>query len=164
MIVTFTSLIQGRSISMKSTKLASGTAFDNPGSFGGSHPRNRHPPLNWRATGATSGASVDNRGLPEWVEFEWSEPVHPEDPKQTLEEYRALPRKTQRVQVRERIPLDVVQEVIESRRSAPRGKLPSKVLWVYFVWTEQGVKFHWELKDWDTPQLLRSGGDDIDSM
>jgi hypothetical protein len=55
----------------------------------------------------------------------------PEDPKQTLEEYRALPRKTQRVMVRERVPQEVVEEVVRSRRAAPNGKLPDMMLHIY---------------------------------
>ena len=82
----------------------------------------------------------------------------------SFEELKAMPRKTQRVQVRERVPLEAVQEAIESRRNAPRGKMPSKMLRLYFVWTDQGVKFHWALKDWDILQPLREGGDDIDAM
>ena len=157
MIVTFTSLTQGRSISVKSARLPNGKPFSNPGSIGGIRP------ANWRTSGATMGASGDNRELPEWVEFEWSEPVYPEDLNQTLEEYRALPRKTQRVHVRKRIPENVVQEVIQSRRDAPTGKLPDKKLWVYFVWTDLGIKFHWRLISGSSTEL-RSGGDDIDSL
>ena len=157
MILTFSSVIDGRSISVKKSRLPSGKDFGNPGAITGRRSSN------WRS-GKTSGGSGDGRGLPEWVEFEWSEPAYPEDPKQTLEEYRALPRKTQRVQVRERVPLEAVQEAIESRRNAPRGKMPSKMLRLYFVWTDQGVKFHWALKDWEILQPLREGGDDIDAM
>jgi hypothetical protein len=157
MIVTFSSVIDGRSISVKNARLPSGKDFGNPGAITGRRSSN------WRF-GKTSGGSGDGRGLPEWVEFEWSEPVYPEDPKQTLEEYRALPRKTQRVQVRERVPLEAVQEAIESRRNAPRGKMPSKMLWLYFVWTDQGVKFHWSLDESGRLQPLREGGDDIDAM
>ncbi len=157
MIVTYSSLIIGRSISAKSVKLPDGKNLGNPGSIGGIRSKN------WRS-GSTLGASGDHRGLPEWVDFEWSEPGYPEDPKQTLEEYRALPRKTQRVQVRDRVPLDVVQEAVNARDQTPRGKLPDKLLWVYFVWTEQGIKFHWELKGDTQVAPLREGGDDIDAM
>ena len=157
MIVTFSSLIEGAVILTDRATLPNGKDFGNPGGITGRRSSN------WRG-GATSGGSGDGRGLPQWVEFEWSEPVYPEDPKQTLEEYRALPRKTQRVQVRERVPLEAVQEAIESRRIAPRGKMPSKMLWLYFVWTDQGVKFHWSLDESGRSQPLREGGDDIDAM
>jgi len=68
------------------------------------------------------------------------------------------------VQVRGRIPLDVVQEVMESQRSAQRGKLPSKLMDVYFVWTDHGVKLYWELRDPVSSRPLKSGGDDIDAL
>jgi hypothetical protein len=157
MIATFTSLIQGRSISIKSTRLPGGQEFSNPGSFGGRRPSN------WRTSGATMGVAGDRRELPEWVEFEWSEPVYPEDPNQTLEQYRALPRKKERVLVRDRIPREVVQEVNQSRRDAFAGTLPDKKLWVYFVWTDAGIKFHWRLISGASTEL-RSGGDNIDSL
>lgn len=140
-----------------SALLPSGQGFSNPGSIGGRRPSN------WRNSGKTMGVAGDNRELPEWVEFEWSEPVYPEDPNQTLEEYRALPRKNQRVPVRDRVPQDVVQEGIQSRRSTPAGQLPDKKLWVYFVWTDYGIKLHWRLISGASTEL-RSGGDNIDAL
>ena len=101
----------------------------------------------------------DVRELPEWVEFEWSEPAYPEDPKQTLAEYRALPRKTARVAVRSRVPQDVVDEAIEAKRRRQPHELPDKMLYVYFIWTETGVKFRWELGRGGV--TLREGGDEI---
>ena len=113
--------------------------------------------------------------MPEWVEFEWQEPAYPGLKRENFptheafskaveDKYKSLPRKTQRVQVRERVPLEAVQEAIESRRNAPRGKMPSKMLWLYFVWADQGVKFHWSLDESGRSQPLREGGDDIDAM
>ncbi len=155
MIVTFSSLIDGAVILTDRATLPNGKDFGNPGGITGRRSSN------WRG-GATSGGSGDGRGLPQWVEFEWVE--SPKGKDHSFEELKAMPRKTQRVQVRERVPLEAVQEAIESRRNAPRGKMPSKMLRLYFVWTDQGVKFHWALKDWDILQPLREGGDDIDAM
>ena len=104
----------------------------------------------------------DGRELPEWVEFEWSEPPYPEDPKQTLEEYRALPRKTARVPVRSRVPQDVVEEVLEAKRRRKPHQLPEKMLDVYFIWTEAGVKFRWGVGT-RGGMTLREGGDAIDA-
>ena len=168
MIVTFTSLTQGRSISVKSARLPNGKPFSNPGSIGGIRP------ANWRNSGKTFGASGDNRELPEWVEFEWQEPGYPslrrsdypsrqEFAKAVEEKFRDLPIKTERVFVRDRVPQDVIQQVIQSRRDAPTGKLPDKKLWVYFVWTDLGIKFHWRLISGSSTEL-RSGGDDLDSL
>jgi hypothetical protein len=113
--------------------------------------------------------------LPEWVDFEWQEPpypgLHPENfvnreafSTAVHNLFNALPVKTQRVQVRDRVPLDVVQEAVNARDQTPRGKVPDKLLWVYFVWTEQGIKFHWELIGDTQVAPLREGGDDIDAM
>jgi hypothetical protein len=84
-----------------------------------------------------------------------------------LEEFRALPRERQRVLIRERVPQDAIEEVLQSKRDAPRGKLPEKMLWVYLVWTDEGIKFRWQVER--TPQapgeirVLRAGGDTLPS-
>jgi len=166
MILTYIGLIEGRSISIESAKLPSGVDFAHAGSFGGSRPRA------WRSAGKTMGGSGDRRGLPEWVEYVWQEPEYPglksadfatpeAFSEAVTEKFRRLPYKTQRVMVRERVPLDVVHEAVESRNNAKPGKVPEKMLWIYFVWTDDGVKMHWSLKG-VKPQ--REGGDDIDAM
>ncbi len=106
------------------------------------------------------GAAPDGRELPDWVEFTWREPPYPADEKQSLDEYRALPQHTSRVPVRSRVPQDAIDEVIESNRRTERGKLPDKMLWVYFIWYEDGIKFRWKLKS-DCCGLLREGGDEL---
>ncbi|MEW6707800.1 MAG: hypothetical protein AB1430_23390 [Pseudomonadota bacterium] len=155
MIVTFASLKKGVSVAIKSARLPNGAAFAHAGSFG--------PNKEWKGGGATMGAAPDGRELPEWVEFEWIEPVYPEDSKQTLEEYRALPRHKQRVLIRGRVPQEAVEEVMQAKRNAPRGSLPEKTLWVYFVWTDDGIKFRWEVyrepKAPGEASVSRSGGD-----
>jgi len=177
--VTYTSVIRGRSIHMKSAKLPGDKEWSD-GLFVCDNPKE------WRSNGMSPGVSSDSQGLPEWVDFEWQEWPHPypkvpsrifhakEDPamERAIQQWRdqfdsdskQIPIKTQRVQVRGRIPLDVVQEVMESQRIAPRGKLPGKLMDVYFVWTVHGVKLYWELRDPAMSRPLKSGGDDIDSM
>lgn len=155
MIVTYVGTEKGISIDIKQIRLPSGKSLGSPGSFG--YAAN---PLNG---GKTEGIAPDGRQLPEWVEFEWSEPAYPE--RGSLEEYRALPHKTARVMVRDRIPQAVVDEVMEAKRKRQYGKLPDKKIWVYFIWTASGVKFRWRL--WDTSKHPRqpelSGGDEIGS-
>ncbi|OIQ95704.1 hypothetical protein GALL_222790 [mine drainage metagenome] len=155
MIVTYVGTENGISIAIQKISLPSGKLLGSPGSVG--YAAN---PLNG---GATEGIAPDGRQLPEWVDFEWSEPAYPE--RGSLEEYQALPHKTARVRVRERIPQAVVDEVMEAKRKRQYGKLPDKKIWVYSIWTASGVKFRWRL--WDTsahprqPEL--SGGDEIGS-
>jgi hypothetical protein len=53
---------------------------------------------------------------------------------------------------------------VDSKRRKQPGKLSDKALWVYFIWTKQGIKFHWRL--WYRPGVgpdsyPREGGDDI---
>jgi len=155
MIVTYVGTERGISIDIKKISLPSGKLLGSPGSFG--YAAN---PLNG---GKTEGIAPDGRQLPEWVDFVWSEPAYPKVG--TFEERMALPHKTARVMVRDRIPQAVVDEVMEAKRKRQYGKLPDKRIWVYFIWTASGVKFRWRL--WDTsahprqPEL--SGGDEIGS-
>lgn len=156
MIVTYVSTIKGVSVSVKNARLPNGKEFPNSGTFGYAE--------DILAGGKTEGAAPDGRQLPEWIEFEWSQPPAPEDPRQTLEEYRALPRKTQRVFVRNRVPQDVIDEVIESNRRQQNGRLSDKALWIYFIWTDDGIKLHWRL--WyrpavGAPSFPREGGDPL---
>ena len=157
MILTFVSLKKGVRIDIDTAKLPDGRAFSHAGTFG--------PNKRWSNDGKTMGAAPDGRQLPEWVEFEWSERIYGQ--RHTVEEMKALPRLHQRVVIRERVPQDVVEEVLQSARDTPRGKLPEKMLWVYLVWTDDGVKFRWAIKRQPTsPQeqwILRSGGDEIEN-
>lgn len=168
MSLTYASLKKGVSIDIESAKLPDGRDFSNAGSFG--------PDKSWLTGGKNLSAAPDSRQLPEWVEFEWQEWPYPSQapPNETQEEgnsrvhamARSLPRKTQRVSIRDRVPQDVVDEVIQSRRDAPRGQLPEKRLEIYLVWTEQGVKFRWALERRPTlggQSLLRTGGDEIEN-
>ena len=107
------------------------------------------------------GASGDNRNLPEWVEFEWFD--LPEKKNYTKAEMDLFPRQKQRVDVRSRVTQEAVQMAIESRRTSDPKQLPDLMLWIYFVWTDQGIKFAWLLKN-DRSQAVRKGGDDIDAI
>jgi len=103
------------------------------------------------------GAAPDGRELPEWVEFEWTEPKYEE--KHTREQLLAMLVKKARVPVRSRVPQDVIAEVMEAKRNREPHKLPEKMLWVYFIWYEDGIKFRWRLTSKCCGE--RSGGDEI---
>lgn len=107
------------------------------------------------------GVSGDNRNLPEWVEFQWID--LPEKKDYTKAEMDVLPRQKQRVAVRSRVSEEAVQMAIESRRTADPKQLPDLMLWIYFVWTDLGIKFAWELLNGRT-EAVRKGGDDIDAI
>lgn len=167
MVVTYSAMLEGLSVNIVAIQLPDGSKSTGPGSFGGTR-RN-----GWR-NGATMGMAGDRRDLPEWVEFEWQEFEYPGityKPKDMSNEaygiavrklYDTTPHKTQRIPVRSRVPHDVVEEVIFANTHLPPGAtLPTKMLWVYFVWTAQGVKFRWSLHDRSIrPELEREGGDD----
>ncbi len=103
------------------------------------------------------GGVADRRGLPEWVEFTWREYPKP-DRERTREELLAQPLRTERVQVRSRIPQLVVDEIVKSKKNRARDKNKDLSLWIYFIFTDTGTKLHWREKDgaWD---VIRSGGD-----
>ncbi len=177
MIVSFGSVIEGKRIYVKSSKMSNGQLFSNPGSVGGVGTSKwgswRHIPT------AVEAASGDGRGLPEWVELVWQELEYPEPQpadfssndaysKYVREEFSRALIKAQRLEIKSRIPQDVVDEVIESKRKTGRGKLAEKSLWVYIFWTPEGVKMRWELlydkdhKEGGFGHLIREGGDDLD--
>ncbi len=158
MTVTFNNLIKGKLILFDSLLTSSGAQFPNPG---GLSPSSR-PIMNGKimaGSGATMGAAPDGRELPEWVDFEWREPEYRRDD-YTREQLKALPHKKARVSVRNRVPQSVIDELMEANWQTKPGKLPEKMLWIYFVWTDSGIKFRWELheRDHETKQM---GGDEI---
>ena len=172
MTVTFINVIKGKKVSVIEGASAGGIRLASPGSLS----PNSRPLTNGKIMiegGKTFGAAPDGRGLPEWVEFKWQELPHPGQKMPTEPEalqawrdnvhalYASLPVRTGRIAVRERVPQSVIDEVIESNRKRERGKVPEKMLWVYFIWAESGVKFRWELKERGRP-TVQVGGDDVD--
>ena len=150
MIVTFRNVINGKALLFDKAISANGTVFPNPGSLG--------PEKNSMQGGKTEGAAPDGRMLPEWIEFSWVEIEY--HARYSRDQLLGMPVKKGRVQVRDRVPQDVVGEVIESNRRRERSKTPDKMLWVYFIWYENDIKFRWELKK-DCCTILREGGDPI---
>lgn len=166
MIVALDNAVPGIEIDMLRATMPSGQEF-----LGGKLTVTPHFFSNAPVGALALGAAPDGRELPEWVEFEWKEwqYPYPEKPSDPVEEEkwserihelsRTLPHKTVRVLVRKRVPQDVVDEAIASNLAAPRGKLPEKQIWLYFVWHPDGIWFRWSLhKDSD---VVRSGGDAI---
>lgn len=49
---------------------------------------------------------------------------------------------------------------MEAKLNREPHKLPDKMLRVYFIWSEDGIKFRWELLK-GCCKVLRSGGDEI---
>lgn len=168
MITSYGSTMEGRSASVRAITFPSGKRKKSDIRVtGGKKP-------SWRqAIGATEGMSGDTRGIPEWLDFEWQEPSYPGlEPenfpskeaysKAVAEKYSKLTTKSQRVFINSRIPPEVVQEVIYSRAHIPKGQhLPEKMLWIYFIWTDDGIKFRWKM-NCDKPCERKEGGDEID--
>ncbi|MFS0755443.1 hypothetical protein ABC383_12195 [Noviherbaspirillum sp. 1P10PC] len=167
MITNFGSMMEGRSARLQAITLPNGT----PAMSGFTVRGGRVP--GWRqAVGRTTGMSGDTRALPEWLDFAWQEPSYPGPQpsdfatregysKFVFDEKATLPVKTQRVFISSRIPPEVVQEVTYSRSHIPKGQhLPEKMLWIYFIWTDDGIKFRWEMSC-DKPCVEKGGGDEI---
>lgn len=166
MTVTYSNGMRGKSVDVLNAISAGGQRFPVPGFVA---PSRTDPMLR----GKVMGAAPDGRALPEWVAFEWKEWPYPYPampPISDAEAYqkwkdaddslsRTVSRKSQRVLVRDRVPSDVVDAVMQSKQAAPRGKLADKSLWIYFVWFDDGIKFRWKLED--CCNTLRAGGDAI---
>ena len=165
MIVTFNNGIKGKKVYVIRARTANGVFFPTPGSLGPA----KNP---MKDGGATMGAAPDGRELPQWVEFEWTEWPYPAPPPPTepsaLQAWndrvdlltRTLPHKRARVAVQSRVPQDVIDEVLASNRQRAPRALPDKMLWVYFIWYETGIKLRWKLKS-SCCGLLREGGDEL---
>jgi hypothetical protein len=113
--------------------------------------------------------------LPEWVDFRWAlfpkadvarNPGESETAYywRSLAIYAAVPRKNERVLVSSRIPQGVRDEITAATRNAQPHKVASSVLYLYFVWTDSGIKLHWRLKRSQPDESFRTvleGGDEI---
>lgn len=113
--------------------------------------------------------------LPDWVDFRWALfPTAAISPKsgesdsafhwRSLAFYSALPRKSERILVRSRIPQEVRDEITAATRNAQTHKVASSLIYLYFVWTENGIKLHWRLKRSQpdgTFVSVREGGDEL---
>lgn len=176
MTLEYGSVINDHSISVKTALLPDGRSFSNPGSIGGFGIKKWR---SWRnVPTAVMAASGDHRGLPEWVEFTWQEPSYPglkfkDFPTPAAfdqaygEKYAKLPVKTQRLEIKRRVPQSVVAEVIASKTSAQPGNVADKTLWIYIFWTPDGIKMRWAMKDQKAGSggfgpVVKEGGDDLD--
>jgi hypothetical protein len=95
--------------------------------------------------------------LPEWVDFNWrlfptaliprvsgeSELAYE---RRRIAIHVALPIKTERIQVRSRIPPEIQDEIAAATRNAQPHKAADSVIFLYFIWTDNGIKLHWRLK------------------
>lgn len=176
MMLVYGSVIDGRSVSIKSATTSSGTHLTHPLRVGGRFT----PGQTWRNGGvdATMAASGDHRGLPEWVDFTWQEPSYPGlEPKdfpdrmafrQAVKEmFSKLPMKAQRLEIKRRVPQSVVDEVVASKRVAQPGSVADKTLWIFIFWTPDGVKMRWAMYDKKLARggfgaIAQEGGDDLD--
>ncbi|MFY9476565.1 MAG: hypothetical protein WAQ08_02675 [Aquabacterium sp.] len=175
MILVYGSVINGRSIAAKSAVLPDGKPFMEPGAISGGIKKGQ----TWRnVPTSTMGASGDHRGLPEWVDFAWQEPEYPGKKPEDIpnreafasyvkEKYARLPVKTQRLEIKRRVPQAVVDEVVASKRAAQPGQRANKTLWIYFFWTPDGMKMRWEMTNRAAGPggfgpVVKDGGDDLD--
>jgi hypothetical protein len=112
--------------------------------------------------------------LPEWVEFDWGLlPISiPRKSGESNSDYEAritplfnaVPVKNQCVQVRSRIPQEVQEEIATATHNAQPHKAATSLIYLYFVWTDSGIKLYWRLKH-SLPDgsfvSVREGGDEL---
>jgi hypothetical protein len=176
MTVLYDSAIKDTRIYIESARLPDGTAFIDPGAFGGMSKPNANPLVGE----AEMGAAPDGRDLPEYIDFKWRQEPLPEPPDPTpqdessdahkaweakgLADLHALPIRSQRVFIRNRIPAEVVRAAVEANRHTPKGELDEASIKLSFIWTDYGIKLRWTL--WHRlPSELQyyshHGGDEI---
>lgn len=107
--------------------------------------------------GKTISVAGDNRQLPEWLEFFWSQPKKTITDSKTFGEIIHHPDHRERVYIRKQIPQRVVDEVRESGFD-PKSGLRNLRLHVYFIWTEQGIKLTWATQRQNTWAPVEYGG------
>lgn len=129
---------------------------------------NTGQPWSWAMHGAESSAP-DSRTLPEWIDFKWQEMTIPSEKENTLEidsekvheKFRNTPVKTYRIYVQNKVPQDVIDEILESKRKRGKKKLPKKALNLYFTWVGDEIFLGWELTGEDknnSQVVLRKDG------
>lgn len=50
-----------------------------------------------------------------------------------------------RVNVAEKVCAAALKEIASSRAATPPEERPDKMLWIYFIWTTDGVKVRWRV-------------------
>ena len=152
MIVSFGNGIAGTKVLVDDARSEDGIAFPNPGSLA---PQSR-PGQGKKVM----GAAPDGRPLPQWVEFSWIELPYESTHVRTKEELDAVPVRRARISVSERVPADVVAEVMRGNQMRKTGD-EALHLWLNFVWQRDGIAFGWQQYR-GCCTLLRSGGDQLD--
>lgn len=163
-VLNFSSTVPGMRIYTKGARDQAGRTFPDAGSFGPSS-----DPING---GSAMGGAPGTFGLPTWVEFTWQELPYPGQPREAFatyeawgahvdEAFRAAPVKTARVKVAEKVPASALEEVAKSRAATPPGKLPDKMLWLYFIWTSDGIKVRWKVHNSGRGGNSPEGGDSL---
>jgi len=123
--------------------------------------------------GATSAGLGTRDKLPEWLEIRWRDGGAEWDMSNaeyaTLDgaareargkAFEALPIKSAKIAIRNRIPSDVLEELKSSPLDPSRSNLPLKSLSFYFIWTKDGVKLRWRVYE-KCCKILYEGGDKI---
>ena len=152
MTVHFGNGIPGKALIIRDAQTSTGQRFANPGSLAPS----RDP----YHGGKVMGAAPDGRSLPDWVAFTWFRTDYPDSIAQTREELSAPTVETEKVAVRDRIPQDVIDNIVRSNKLRGSANAPDLGLWVYFVWFDTGIKLSWTVKD-GCCTVVSSGGEPI---
>lgn len=124
-------------------------------------------------SGKTSSGLGRLERLPEWVDVRWIETgpewnLSREEYKALSKEawaarmqaYKALPVRVARVEVARHIPEQVLDELKRSPPDPGATTLPLKNLRLYFIWTTEGVKVRWKMRE-GCCKILYEGGDPL---
>jgi len=152
MTVHFGNGVPDTALIFEDARTSTGQRFPNPGSLA--------PDDDPYHGGKVMGAMPDGRILPEWVAFTWFKTEYPDSIAKTKAEIDALPLVTEKVAVRDRIPQDVIDNIVRSNKLRGSANAPDLGLWVYFVWFDTGIKLSWTVKD-GCCTVVSSGGEPI---
>jgi hypothetical protein len=105
--------------------------------------------------GGLAVAYENEAQLPLWIDFEWRlyPLVVPRNKGEKDTQYHArvqaiyesLRVNNERIAVRSRIPQDVQDEIAFAARNALPDKVSNSIIYLYFLWTDGGIKLRWRL-------------------
>lgn len=124
-------------------------------------------------SGATSATLGKSGRIPDWVEISWVETrpgwdmsyndylsLKKEERAERASTYATLPVRSAKIDVRRRIPVEIIEDLNHSRLDHEHANLPPKSLRLYVIWTNEGLKMRWRVYG-NSPKVLYEGGDKI---
>jgi hypothetical protein len=153
MIAVYASMMKDVNVSVNPGGAARHPALPGQGYFSGSP--NFVSMANVESSSGLTVAYENEAQLPQSIDFNWRlfPLVVPRNKGETDTQYQArvqaiyqaLPVNNERIPVRSRIPQDVQDEIAAAARKALPDQVSSSIIYLYFIWTDGGIKLRWRL-------------------